>query len=895
LETIRQLLLIYAGLLLINLAISLALWIRYRTHLHRGLFLVWGASVLAAVGGSFPATTSLSMTLVMAPGFLVSLSLADLLGRVAGFQPRSRVYWLAFAVGFGAVFVANALGAPFWAIALPLSLAVALPLVETPLRGLLSPQVRFTMPAKTAALSSILYGLHMVDFAFLRDKPGLAIVGFSASVLAIFAISITVPAAVLERVTQERTKIEELNQFQRKFFANITHELRTPLTMIVAPLESLLAEDFGPLTPTQRAYLETNHRNALRLLKLINDLLDLAKKEEGFLRLRPERNDLRQLLDEVITYARPLAARKKLSLELEIKGTPKDLHVDGEKMERVLVNLISNALKFTSEGGVTISLDCREGVVELAVTDTGIGIAAEALPRIFERFNQADGSVTRRFGGTGIGLAYAKDIVELHGGTITVESTPGKGSRFLVRLHEGADRIPESVRDRRAAQPAEGQTALRRQDDLEPREWAQRLQRQDEYRFSEINEVTDRRAVTRGENQLNATRILVVEDHADILELINLQLRERYSVYVAQNGQQGLELARREHPDLIITDFMMPEMDGLSMVKELRADQQFNETAIIMLTARNQLEDRLAVRDAGVDIYLGKPFSPRELEAAVKQLLTKRGRHVNNLMRAHAEGLEIVSGGLAHEIQNPLTFIKGAQLMIAEQLGKIRDQIAGAALTDPLRVAAIDRSKQRIDRLVHSAGEGVSRIEGVVALLRRYAREGYPKEISDVTFDHAVKEVAQLVAPPIDVECQLELDLQAADGQIRCIPEEFNQVVRCLVQNAIEAVAAKGVVRVKTRREGKSLVLEVTDDGPGIPQDHIAKIFSPFFTTKTGTGRGLGLAIAELVVSRAGGRIEVDSVPKVATTFRVRLPVASESDAPLPRPQSQESAEVGAH
>jgi two-component system, NtrC family, sensor kinase len=295
-------------------------------------------------------------------------------------------------------------------------------------------------------------------------------------------------------------------------------------------------------------------------------------------------------------------------------------------------------------------------------------------------------------------------------------------------------------------------------------------------------------------------------------------------------------------------------------------------------------------------VYLGKPFSPRELEAAVRAMLKKRGRHVANLMHAHAEGLEIVSGGLAHEIQNPLTFIKGANLMIAEQLGKIRDQIAGAALTDPTRVAAIDRSKQKIDRMVNSANQGVSRIEGVVALLRRYAREGYPKEASEVPFDQAIKEVVQLVAPPIDSDCHVELELGAAEGQIRCIPEEFNQVVRSFVQNAIEALGTKGTVKVKSRSEGKTLVLEVSDNGPGIAADQVTKIFSPFFTTKAGTGRGLGLAIAQLVVSRAGGTIEVTSTPNVETTFRVRLPAVVGGEAvPLLREREPESASVGPH
>ena len=236
----------------------------------------------------------------------------------------------------------------------------------------------------------------------------------------------------------------------------------------------------------------------------------------------------------------------------------------------------------------------------------------------------------------------------------------------------------------------------------------------------------------------------MVEDNVEILELINLQLRDEYRIYVASDGRQGLELARRERPDLIVTDFMMPEMDGLTMLKALRADPQLAEIPVIMLSAKNQLDDRLSAREAGADVYLAKPFSPRELEAAMRQLLEKQGRHVQNIMRAHAEGLEIVSAGLAHEIHNPLNFIKNANLMIAENVDKL---LRGAARRSGARAggAPVEKVRQRIDRMVESAGRGVVRIEKVVELMRRYAREGFPTEPIDVDFDEAVAEVTGLV------------------------------------------------------------------------------------------------------------------------------------------------------
>ena len=204
--------------------------------------------------------------------------------------------------------------------------------------------------------------------------------------------------------------------------------------------------------------------------------------------------------------------------------------------------------------------------------------------------------------------------------------------------------------------------------------------------------------------------MLLVEDNVEILELVNLQLRDKYIIYAAQNGRAGLELARRERPDLIVTDFMMPEMDGLTMLQALRADPQFAETPIIMLTAKNQLEDRLAARQAGADIYLGKPFQPARARGGDRSSCWRSAAATcNNLMRAHVEGLEIVSGGLAHEIQNPLNFIKGAQLLIVEQVAKIREQVAGAGLTDPQRVGGHRTARSRRSSAWSRARPGGSR------------------------------------------------------------------------------------------------------------------------------------------------------------------------------------------
>jgi signal transduction histidine kinase len=882
-EIIQQLVLVYAGTLLINLVLSGLLWFRHRSPLHRQLFLLWAAGVIFFLAQGIPVHTPLGLAMSGVPAFLSSYALAQLLALVAGFTIRKRLYLSVLGLAVLSSFLISKLQAPFWAIALPTSIAVALPALDTPLRALFRRDWRPTMMGKAALISALALGLHDLDFAFLRDKPQFAVTGFTVALLITFAISICAPATVLEVVTEERMRAHQQNEVQRRFFANITHELRTPLTMILAPLEGMLAGEFGPVTTTQRNFLEAGRRNGLRLLKLINDLLELAKLEDGFMQLTRAPIDVPTMLTTLVADARPLAASKNLEINLVMNDVPQVVG-DAEKLERVLINLIANALKFTDKGQVTVRVGRSGGEATIAVEDTGVGISSTQIPQLFQRFNQGDGSVTRRHGGTGIGLAYAKEIVELHGGHITAENIAGAGSRFVVHLPESAVPGDSSVSNQAVGAPASSaqnadKDGDKHGDEEEPRAWARRIERERDYRFAEATANLASSETSLVMTAARDARILLVEDNAEIVDLIRHHLGGNHVILVARNGEEGLELARRERPALIITDVMMPKMDGLSMMKALREDPHLADVAVIMLTSRNQLEDRLAGREAGADVYLSKPFSPRELQAAVTHLLQRQGQQVQSLVRAHVEGLEIVSAGLAHEIQNPLNVIKNAQLLIEENVDKLRAVIEGLPLeSDPVRAANAANAQQKINRMVISANRGLQRIEDVVSLMRRYAREGYPTEPADVSVDQAVTDVVELVAPKGDVQCDIELQLGTSTATVRAVPEDLNQVIRSLVQNALESLERAGNagrITVRTRAEQKHLVLEVSDNGPGISSGDMNKIFSPFYSTKGGPGRGLGLPIVQVVVTRAGGSVDVTSTPQKETTFRVRLPLSS--------------------
>jgi len=672
-------------------------------------------------------------------------------------------------------------------------------------------------------------------------------------------------------LAQALERLQEVDRLKSQFFSNITHELRTPLTMILAPLEGLLDGDFGNFSRAQREYLRPIRQNALRLLKLINDLLDLAKIDERFLRLRVEQTELTGLVTEIVEQSQPLAARKEISLTLELRSSCDDLFVDLDRLERAMVNILSNALKFTAPGGqVVVWMATTDSEAMIGVRDSGIGISPDQLDQIFERFSQADGSITRQYGGTGIGLALAKEIVGLHGGEITVSSQVGEGSEFVIHLRRGDTHLPMELLERR--QSTRPSSVPRRGEDREPREWTRMLVERKDYRYLELEEATERRVARRGNGTPKGNRVLVVEDNADVLRFVNMQLSDEHDVYLASDGKKGLELAQRELPDVIVTDYMMPEMDGMTLLRSLRSDPRTKEIPVIMLTAKSQVQDRVDAREAGAEVFLSKPFSPRELRSAVNQLLEQRGRQVSRALHEQVKSLEHISAGLAHEIHNPLNYIRTALFVIDEVFANVC-----AAASDPTReptaAALVRDSQDRVERMHQIAQKGVERIARVVELVRHYAREGYVHEPTPVVVDGLVRTMAPLLSPASDNIVQVELDLQANESRVLCVAEELQQSIGNLWQNALDALGPGGKVTVRTRVEAEFVVLEVEDNGPGIPREQLRQIFVPFFTTKSpGKGLGLGLSIAYQVINQAGGTLTVHSVERQGTTFTARLP-----------------------
>jgi len=408
----------------------------------------------------------------------------------------------------------------------------------------------------------------------------------------------------------EKEKVQEVDKMKSRFFANISHEFRTPLTLISGPVQQLISGDFrGSISEQYKMIL----RNCNRLLNLINQLLDLSRIESGKLKLKASPIDINELTRQLTMAFESLAKRKQIQLTIKESNDDIIAYVDRDKYEKIINNLLSNALKFTNAGGiVNVSINAsqlfvdnlKKEVVVIKINDTGDGISNNHLPYIFDRFYQAEDSEEQEQGGTGIGLALAKEIVELHKGEITVQSELEKGSLFTILLPMGKDHLkPEEI--------VEDQIMV-----LEKVE-------------SEIEELisngSDRQILKENlSSNNNLSTILIVEDNSDMRNYISNHLHLKYKIIEAENGEEGLKQARKYNPNLIVSDVMMPKMDGYRFCEKIKTDTKTSHIPVILLTAKADKSDRLEGFELGADDYLTKPFDAEELQVRIKNLIDQR-------------------------------------------------------------------------------------------------------------------------------------------------------------------------------------------------------------------------------------------------------------------------------
>ncbi|HEX3764888.1 MAG TPA: ATP-binding protein [Kofleriaceae bacterium] len=657
---------------------------------------------------------------------------------------------------------------------------------------------------------------------------------------------------------EERKRAEALAAVDRaktEFFGNISHEFRTPLTLILGPLEDALLEPSRALSGEPLAAV---HRNALRLLRLVNTLLEFTRAEADRLQARYEPTDLPMVTAGLAGAFQSLIESAGLRLRIDCPRSDEPAYVDRTHWERIVLNLVSNAFKFTFDGEIAVRLHRADAHFELAVEDTGIGIPEHELSKIFERFHRVKDARGRSFEGSGIGLALVRELVQQHGGTVDVTSASGRGSTFRVRIPRGDAHIPKEHGGNGAAHEA----SLASSFVAEAEDWLRPL-----------GAPPDEPHAPPAARRSNA-RVLIADDNPDMREYLMRLLSQRWRVDVVADGQAALDAALAAPPDLVLSDVMMPNLDGVALVKALRAHPSTSTVPVILLSARAGEEAVVGGLETGADDYLIKPFSARELIGrvgthlemaalrrraveAAQELAETRSVLLQDLDRKNRE-LESFTYSVSHDLRGPIRAIEGFSTAVLEDHG-------GELGLD---------GKNSLERVI-AAARRMSQLIDDLLLLSRIERQAVARTSVDLS---AV--ARQVLADLAAVDRTRQVEIAIADSMSAFADRGLMQIVLDnLLGNAWKFTARTPGARIelgsaRTDRTDEPAYF-VRDNGAGFDAANASRLFMPFqryHGEREFSGTGVGLATVRRIVERHGGRIWVESSVGAGTTVYWTLP-----------------------
>lgn len=489
-----------------------------------------------------------------------------------------------------------------------------------------------------------------------------------------------------QQLQETNEKLREAEKIKSEFFANVSHELRTPLSLIIAPLETILSGKKGIISNELGSLLKIIHNNAVRLLQMVNGLLDFAKFETGKMKAELEPVNVSREINTILNDFSSMIRGKKLTLVQEIEQISNPVLMDRYKFERILFNLLSNAIKFTPSGGtITVTAKYSTSSMELSIEDTGIGIPESEIRNLFKKFRQVEGSSTRRFSGTGLGLAMVKEFTEILGGTVSLSSIPDKGSIFTVTL-------PVQFTD----------------DKEDVHYYSNKVRMIPVYQMDAPSI-----AGYPGIMPQHMQKILICEDNEELIEYISKLLSDIAEIRTSNNGVSGLQIANEWKPDLILSDVMMPEMDGIELCKNIKSNPDTSQITVVLLTAMTHRAAMLRGWEANADEYLFKPFHPDELVTRMKTLLSsvserKKSREMleKNAIKLKAlnEALQSFSYKISHNLRTPVKEIDGFSRVLLENYSSNLEKDARGYL-QYINNAAGEMNKL-IDELLTFSGMG---------------------------------------------------------------------------------------------------------------------------------------------------------------------------------------------
>lgn len=683
-------------------------------------------------------------------------------------------------------------------------------------------------------------------------------------------------AKAYEEERKRADVLAELDRAKTAFFSNVSHEFRTPLTLMLGPLEEFLRGTSDAIS-VRREDMEGVYRNSLRLLRLVNSLLDFSRVEAGRAQARFQKTDLAALTRDLASSFESLMSRAGLDFRIRVSPLSQPPYVDHDMWEKIVLNLLSNAYKFTLSGSISVNLSEIDGQAVLSVKDTGSGIPQAELPHLFERFHRVTQPKARSFEGSGIGLALVRELILLHGGEIEVESEPGSGSRFTVKLPLDGSHIPPE----RIAEPSI--TAARH-----------------DMTKAFVEEAGKWGTVTSGATEPDAAEpvaaagpdgsvILLADDNADMRDYIAKLIGAQHAVISVADGAEAWTVLSGKLPDLVITDVMMPNVDGFELLRRIRGTTRTQTLPVIMVSARAGEEAKYDGLTAAADDYLIKPFSALELRARIStQLRLARLRKEAADALQHAAKMETVgqlSGGVAHDFNNLLTVILGNLEALSRR---------GLGNQDP-----------RAERSLANAIKGANRAATLTQRLLAFARR-QPLSPKPIALNRLIVNLTDLIRQALGETVRLEIVTGAGLWDVEADPVQLENALLNLVFNSKDAMPEGGQLTVEVANAfidenyaaaqievapGQYVVIAVTDTGHGMAPEVLPRSIEPFFTTKgTGQGTGLGLSQVYGFVKQSGGHVKIYSEAGQGTCVKLYLPRLMSGAAEEPEPAARQIA-----